>query len=68
MKKRRPQGASFIYSLSNLMIDAVPTKLDNAENQNYFSISKSEKEKEVMTYGMGIDEHESFWRYRKGKE
>ena len=50
------------------MIDAVPTKLDNAENQNYFSISKSEKEKEVMKYGMGIDEHESFWRYRKGKE
>ena len=50
------------------MKDGVPTKLDNAGNQNYFSISKSEKEKEVTKDGMGIDEHESFWRYRKGKE
>ena len=42
------------------MTVGVPTKLDNAENQNYFSIRKSEKEKEVKNYGMGVDEHESF--------
>ena len=42
------------------MKDGVPTKLDNAGNQNYFSISKSEKEKEVMKYGLGINEHQSF--------
>jgi hypothetical protein len=38
----------------------VPTELDNVKSWNYFSIRKGGKEKEVIKYGMGTNEHPSF--------
>jgi len=35
-------------------------KLDNVKSQNYFSIKKRGKEKEVINYGVGTDEYPSF--------
>jgi hypothetical protein len=35
-------------------------RVDNVNTQNYFSISKCEKEKEVKRYGMGTHEHPPF--------
>jgi len=60
MKKRRPRGAFFIYSLSNLVTVEVAMKLDNVKSQNYFSIRICGKEKEVIKHGMGINEYPSF--------
>jgi len=60
MKKRRPRGAFFIYALSNLGTAEVAMKLDNFKDQNYFSVRKCEKEKEVNKYGMGTNQYQSF--------
>ncbi len=48
-----------IYTLS-LVTVKVSMKLDNVNSQNYFFICKCEKQKEVIKYGMGTDEHTPF--------
>jgi hypothetical protein len=34
-------------------------RLDNIRSENYFSVREFEKEKEVMKYGLGINERQS---------
>jgi hypothetical protein len=35
-------------------------KVDNVNSQNYFSVGECEREKEVIKYGMGTNEHPPF--------